>query len=201
MEMTPPVAQATPVALGAPVMAQPAPVGGAQPAFEVRTGCGPLRCMHITVMVFGIINLVLGMLSIFSANWIGFFMGLAMGALGITAASLMNPCRCCTQDHDPVPGTCECCNPAGTKCIAAVNIVNCVVHIVNIILINVLMAAIGEECDVTNNQCHGFGEAIFVILGAFLAWYAISLIICVVAAVYACKATGGGQTPWPGMYQ
>ena len=200
MEMTPPVAQATPVALGAPVMAQPAPVGGAQPAFEVRTGCGPLRCMHITVMVFGIINLVLGILSIFTANWIGLLMGLAMGALGITAASLMNPCGCCT---DPVPGTCECCNPAGTKCIAAVNIVNCVVHIVQMILIIVLMVMIGEACDVTSkdNQCLGFGQAIVAVLGAFLGWYTISLIICVVAAVYAFKATGGGQTPPAGVYQ
>ena len=200
MEMTPPVAQATPVALGAPVMAQPAPVGGAQPAFEVRAGCGPLRGIHITVMVFGIINLVLGILSIFTANWIGLLMGLAMGALGITAASLMNPCGCCT---DPVPGTCECCNPAGTKCIAAVNIVNCVVHIVQMILIIVLMVMIGEACDVTSkdNQCLGFGRAIVAILGAFLGWYTISLIICVVAAVYAFKATGGGQTPPAGVYQ
>ena len=159
--------------------------------------------MHITVMVFGIINLVLGILSIFAANWIGFFMGLAMGALGITAASLMNPCRCCTQDHDPVPGTCECCNPAGTKCIAAVNIVNCVVHIVQMILIIVLMVMIGEACDVTSNdnQCLGFGQAIVAVLGAFLGWYTISLIICVVAAVYAFKATGGGQTPPAGVYQ
>ena len=180
-------------------MAQPAPVGGAQPAFEVRAGCGPLRGIHITVMVFGINNLVLGILSIFSANWIGFVMGLAMGALGITAASLMNPCGCCT---DPVPGTCECCNPAGTKCIAAVNIVNCVVHIVHMILIIVFMVAIGEACDVTgDNRCLGLGQDIVIILGAFLGWYTISLIICVVAAVYAFKATGGGQTPPAGVYQ
>ena len=158
--MTPPVAQATPVALGTPVLAQAAPVAGVQTAFgqEVRSGCGPLRCIHITVMIFGIINLFVGLMSMVSDSWFGLIMGLAMGALGITAGSMMNamtPCGCCS---DPVPGTCQCCNPAGTKCIAGVNIANCVLHIVNIILIIIIVVAVGEGCDLTSdNRCGGRG--------------------------------------------
>ena len=189
--MTPPTAQAiavVPVAQATPALVQTAPAGGLQTGLKVQEGCGPFRCIHITVMIFGIINVILGILSLFSENVVGLVMFLVMGSLGIAAGAMANPCGCCS---DPVPGTCHCCNPAGTKCIAAVSITNSVFHVVIMIFIIVSMVVIGEGCDVTgNNRCLGIGGAIVAILGAFLAWFVVSLIICVVAAVYAFKATG-----------
>ena len=98
------MAQATavmPVAQATPALAQVVPAGGLQTGLKVREGCGPFRCIHITVMIFGIINIILGILSIFSANWVGLFMNLAIGSLGIAAGAMANPCGCCSE---PVPG-------------------------------------------------------------------------------------------------
>jgi hypothetical protein len=68
--------------------------GGGQAKCE---GCGPFRCTHITVMIFGIINIILGISSISEANWVGLFMNLAMGSLGIAAGAMANPCGCCSD--------------------------------------------------------------------------------------------------------
>ena len=192
MEMTqtpydPPVAQATPVMGGAGPPAQAFPAGTLH-----KEGCGPLRCIHVTVLVFGVINTILAFFSIFSANWGGLAIGLIMGSLGIAGGSMMNACGCCT---DPVYGTCDACSgdsgcSCGTKCVAIVHVVNIVVHIVCIILLIVLMVQIGDICNVTgDSRCGGLGQAFVAILGAFCGWYVISLIVCAVALFFALKVT------------
>ena len=192
MEMTqtpydPPVAQATPVMGGAGPPAQAFPAGTLH-----KEGCGPLRCIHVTVLVFGVINTILAFFSIFSANWGGLAIGLIMGSLGIAGGSMMNACGCCT---DPVYGTCDACSgdsgcSCGTKCVAIVHVVNIVVHIVCIILLIVLMVQIGDICNVTgDSRCGGLGQAFVAILGTFCGWYVISLIVCAVALFFALKVT------------
>ena len=188
MEMTqtpgaPPVAQATPVMGGAGPPAQAFPAGTVH-----KEGCGPVRCIHVTLLVFAVINTILAFVSILFGQYIALAFGLVMGALGIAGGSMMNACGCCS---DPVYGTCEACSgdsgcSCGTKCIAIVHAVNSVVHIVQIILIILFMVAIGNACQVTgDSRCGGLGQAVVGILGAFCGWYVISLIICVVALFYA----------------
>ena len=169
----------------APVGAQMVPVAQTVPVVVLanREGCAGLRCTHITITVFGFINLIVGILSIISGNLVAFILDLTMGILGIVAGLLMNPCGCCT---DPVSGSCA--GGKNTKCIAIISIVNSVIHLVVIILTILLMTAIGDACDIGRGGCGGFGGAIVAILGAITGWYFVSLIVCIMAAVTAWKA-------------
>jgi len=180
MEMTAPVAQPIPAsAQAAPVTAQ------AVPALIVKTneGCNAARCTHITLMVFGSINIVWAILSILVADVIGLVVYLAMGILGVVAGSMMNPCGCC---GDPKGGGCACGH--NTKCISIMSIVNSLFHLAVLIWTIVLMAQIGDACDVGQGGCGGLGALFIIALGVGAAWDVISGIICVVAAVTAWKA-------------
>jgi len=174
-----------PVATAVPAGAQMVPVAQTVPVVVLanREGCAGLRCTHITITVFGFINLSVGILSILGGNLVGLILDLTIGILGIVPGLLMNPCGCCT---DPVSGSCAC--GKNTKCIAIISMVNSAIHLVVIILTIILMAEIGAACDIDSGGCGGFGGAFVAILGAITGWYFVSLIVCIMAAVTAWKA-------------
>jgi hypothetical protein len=186
------------LATAAPAGVQMVPVAQTVPVVVLanREGCAGLRCTHITITVFGFINMIVGILSILSGDLAVLILNLAMGMLGIVAGLLMNPCGCCT---DPVSGSCAC--GKNTKCIAIISMINSVIHVVVIIVIILFMAMIGEACDIDYDYDYDYdgsggcgGGAVVAILGAITGWYFFSLIVCIMAAVTAWKA-GGGGTP------
>ena len=160
------------------------------PAFFINHN--KIKFVHILLTVFGAVNISLAILSIpISAllstdnNVIGSALFLFMGILGTVAGGMMNPCNCCV---DPLVGDCACGN--NTKCISIISIVNSLVHLGWGIVLMVLMAIIGNTCDVAaeDDGCLGFGKFMMQVYGICLAWVVISGIICVVAAITAWKA-------------
>ena len=79
------------------------------------------RCIHVTLMVFGIINVVRAILGIVTAPIVLY---VAMGILGITAGAMMNPCGYCSDPHAG-----DCAFGLNTKCIAIVSMVNSLFHL------------------------------------------------------------------------
>mmetsp|Transcript_4581 Transcript_4581/g.7398 ORF Transcript_4581/g.7398 Transcript_4581/m.7398 type:complete len:118 (-) Transcript_4581:2585-2938(-) len=111
-EEPPPTAPVVPVATAVAVpMAAPVPAGGAAP-MQVQQFQGsdvdkaPGNCLQIGHMIIGIINIILGVLSLFSANFIGLALNLIGGICTTVAASIW-VCGCC----GPIPKAPGFCGP------------------------------------------------------------------------------------------
>ena len=171
------MAQAVPMHqmhLGQTGMAEAVPV--AQP-LQNRDGCGALRCIHSTLLIFGVINLIVGIICVLTANITGLVFGLLTGILGIVSGAMMSPCGCCSD-----PGS-----PGTVKTISILSMVNIVLHLAEMGFTAYYMAWVSTECGKYNGSCGSLGDAIIGVLAAIFAWYFTSFAICVGAAFTAWK--------------
>jgi hypothetical protein len=162
-------------------MFQTVPVAHSLQLLQNRDGCATLRCIHITLLIFGVFNLILAILNFLTSNIMGLIFGLLTGILGIVPGAMMNTCGCCS---DPgLPGT--------VKCISIMSIINSVLHVIEMGW-HAYWTAI-----IIRSQCYScspdgfigcFCGLVIAILTAFIIWYFVSFVICVVAAVNAWKA-------------
>ena len=135
-------------------------------------GCGALRCIHDTLLIFGVINLIVGIICALTANIAGLVFGLLTGILGIVSGAMMNPCGCC-----PDPGS-----PGTVKTISILSMVNIVLHLAEMGFTAYYMAWVSTECGKLNGSCGSLGDVL-----AIFAWYFTSFVICVGAAFTAWK--------------
>ena len=136
-----------------------------------------LRCLHITMIIFGCIQVSFILLSIALASGsstgiFGLFL-VVTGILGIVAGAMINPCGFCS---DPGPGT--------VKCIAIISYINSVLHAVVIVLLMIVLVMILMSSDDRDDDRADDIRGL-VIIGSVILWYFINFIICAAAGVVA----------------
>jgi len=131
-----------------------------------------LRCLHITLIIFGCIHVIIGilfgsvgMLFGFVACIVGMLFGFVPGILGIVSGSVINPCVLC-----PAPAS------GIVKCAAIMSIINSVLHVAAMGFTIWLTVEISTAMDLVID---------FLVL--LIIWYFISLVICATAAVTAWR--------------
>ena len=141
-----------------------------------------LRCLHITLIVFGCIHVVVGIINLLDDNIVGLVFALTTGVLGIVAGAMVNPCGCCS---DPAGGT--------FKSAAILSVINSVIHAAEMGFTIWVIVEFIKLCKANQDPyggCGALGVAPAVAVGilvAILMWIFISFAICAAGAVVAWR--------------
>ena len=130
-----------------------------------------LRCLHITLFVFGCIHVIIGIFNVQYLNIVGILFGFVAGILGIASGSVIHPCVLC-----PAPAS------GIVKWAAIMSIINSVLHVAAIGFTIWVTAVISTAID-----RGAFGDAVIEFYVSMIIWYFISLVICATAAVAAWR--------------